>query len=147
MTDGMLVRITPIWLRPVTFGTVVALHAGVLIGVPWPDAEQPAVSAPIAVQVVPMGQPATAYDAPQEAQLAEVTAVQAKASTAQAAQMKAIEPTNEVKAVEQAEMAEPQETAETKAAEAPALVPEAAIQAIEKEVAALTPIETVVEKK
>ncbi|HVZ51909.1 MAG TPA: energy transducer TonB [Pseudolabrys sp.] len=92
MAQGSDERVTPLWLRPAVAGSVLLLHAGVLIGAPWPDGERPAVMAPLAVQVVPMGQPAAAYEAPQQATMAEVTAVEARASDAQAAQAQTVEP-------------------------------------------------------
>lgn len=145
MAEGLSERIIPIWLRPVTAGAVVALHAGVLVGVPWPEAEPPAVAAPIAVQVVPMGKSTTAYDAPRQAQVADVTAIEAQASDAQPAQARSVEPAEPIKAIaaaEEAEKTEPPEAVETKAAEAPALVPQAALQAVESDKATLTPAET-----
>lgn len=146
MAAGPSIRITPWWLRPVTAGAVVLAHAGLFIGVPWPNADAPAVAAPIAVQVVPMGKPAEVHDAPQQAQVAEVTAMEAKASTAQPQQARPVEPpklTEAIKPVEERAVDEPQEAHETKVAEASALVPEAELQAVEKEQTALKPVETV----
>jgi hypothetical protein len=67
--------IKPIWLRPLTVGTVALVHAAVLIEMPWPDAPELAVAAPLTVQVVPMGQVAVAVEAPQQAQVAEATEI------------------------------------------------------------------------
>lgn len=138
-------RITPIWLRPLAAGTAVLLHATALIGLPRPHSDPPAVAAPIAVQVVPMGEIAIAQEAPQQAQVAEVTAVEAQPSDAQPAQAKAVEPPQAVEATTFIEppinMERPQ-AAEAQIAETPALVTEATIRAVENPMAVLEPVKT-----
>lgn len=78
-------RITPDWLRPLTAAAFLGLYAGLLFGSPWPRQKQPAVAAPIAVEVVPMSKIVAAADAPQQAQTAAVTAVASAPSEAQVA--------------------------------------------------------------
>lgn len=143
MTQGAGQRITPVWLRPLAAATALLLHASVLVGAPWPATEPPVVMGPLSVQVVPMGEIATVYDAPQQATVAEVTAVEARASDAQAAQAKMVEPPEPqpVEPLEQPEQDHPKEAVEIKVAEAPVLVPEALLQAVEKLDAPLMPLE------
>jgi periplasmic protein TonB len=141
-------RIVPIWLRPAAIVAVMTVHVGVLIAAPWPAADPPAVAAPLAVRVVPMGATASVVDAPEQAQVAELNAVQAQPSDAQAAKAQPVKPPEETEAVEtteaeakpepvkKADSAPPDETInETKAS---ALLPEAKIQAVEASVPTLT---------
>ena len=141
-------RLTPIWLRPVAFAAIGLLHAGVFAGAPWPQAEPPAVAAPLAVRVVPMGKVAEAIDAPELAQVAEVTAVATPASAAQPAEAAEIRPETELrpeteitpenvtearaapdgKPVEEPEAREA--TDDARVAEIPALATEAAVEAV-----------------
>jgi len=123
----MTPRLVPLWLRPLAATAVIGLHAGVLVGVGWPEADTPAVTAPIAVAVVPQGAAAAAYEAPREAQIAEITAMTAAASAAQAAEVAAAESVK-VETVESAET--PRERPrEVRPAEALPLVPQASLRA------------------
>lgn len=147
-------RVTPIWLRPVAFAAIGLLHAGVFVGAPWPQAEPPAVAAPLAVRVVPMGKVAEAIDAPELAQVAEVTAVATPASAAQPAEATEIRPETELRpesevrpeseitpenvtealaAPDGKPVDEPgtrETTDDARVAEVPALAPEAAVKAV-----------------
>lgn len=122
-------RIVPTWLRPLTLAAVVAAHGGVLIGFAWPDADTPAVTAPIAVQVVPQGTTAQAFDAPREVQVDEVTAMAAAAAEARAAQVPDTEPV-ETRALQTSEPPSDHPD-EIHAAETPPVGPQASLQAIE----------------
>lgn len=107
MAGTLTQRITPIWLRPAAVAAVILVHGGAVIGVPWPSAEEPAVTAPLSIQVVPQGRLAPAIEAPRQAQVAEVNATEARAMDAQAAATKAtIAPTERKNAREQDRPAE-----------------------------------------
>ncbi len=66
------IRVTPSWLRPVAVCAVVALHAALVFGVPWPTAQEAAVTAPLAVVVVPQGNPTPSMQTPDPAEAVEV---------------------------------------------------------------------------
>ena len=69
--------IKPLWLRPAAAVTVLLVHAGVVIGAPWPhDSDSRRLPAALTIQVVPGGQTAEAIEAPKQVQIAEVTAVE-----------------------------------------------------------------------
>lgn len=87
--------IKPLWLRPSAAMAVALLHAGVVIGAPWPSSSDLAVSAPLTVQVIPGGQKAEEASAPKQVQVAEVTAVDKPSVDSQASQAKS---PNEVQA-------------------------------------------------
>jgi protein TonB len=66
------ISVTPGWLRPVAVCAVAALHAAVVFGVPWPTAQEAAVTAPLAVVVVPQGNPTPSMQTPDPAEAVEV---------------------------------------------------------------------------
>lgn len=114
------IAIKPRWLRPSAAMMVTLLHAGVVIGAPWPSPADLAVSAPLTVQVIPGGQTAAEVTAPRQVQIAEADVVDAPSMDSQASQAKspneapaknppqrlvlAVEPTAEVQAVETREI-------------------------------------------
>lgn len=121
-------RITPAWLRPVAVAAVITVHAGMLVGFAWPASETPAVTAPVAVQVVPPGAMAEAYNAPREVQVAEVTETATASSEAQEAAPELVDPVTS----ETAQTAEVNERSEEiQAAEAVPVGPQASLIAAE----------------
>jgi protein TonB len=127
-------------LRPVAGSVILLTHAAVLLGAPWPANEQPAVSAPLAVKVVPSGRTAEAVDAPQIAQLAESSALEAQASAVQPAESAAVkarevapvetkEDRPETRPREQHEEEDTPERTELRASEIAALSPHGEVQA------------------
>jgi TonB family protein len=72
MTGQQGIRVTPGWLRPVAVCAVAGLHAAIVFGVPWPTAQEAAVTAPLAVVVVPQGNPTPSMQTPDPAEAVEV---------------------------------------------------------------------------
>jgi protein TonB len=113
------VRIRPLWLRPIAGGAILLAHAALLLGAPWPADEQPAVSAPLAVTVIPAGRTTEAIEAPQIAQLAEASALEAQASAAQPAQAVTAKPEELAPTDVKEERAEPPPNEQRRKREAP----------------------------
>jgi protein TonB len=128
--QGSNERITPIWLRPAAVAAIALLHVGIVIGAPWPNGQEPAVMAPLSVQVVPEGQSIEAAGAPQEVQVAEVNAPEVQPNHTAPTEVKEVEPDK------------PDDKEEVKAEEVKSAEPETLAYAINPEAKETQPTET-----
>ena len=88
-TEGESVK--PVWLRPAALGAAFLFHAGLVFGVPWPAVRAPAVTALLAIEVVPQGSPNSSLDTPDPAEAAEVRPTAAQSVDSAPAEAQSIE--------------------------------------------------------